>query len=349
MSYFQIKKTLDFYGVDNIKSQIESLILSGDLPIPEDFRSGITSKKGWSYDSLPFIGEKIGRIKRPASPVTLSVFTTKGGVLKSTMSLNIARVAALHNIKTCVVGLDMQGDITRNLGLDDEEGSVESSLSEALKKIDTVRGLADYFNSTIRLTDLIRETDIATLFFIPETPELVALNEGLNNINRREYWIKDKVVGPLSDIFDLIIMDCSPNWNKLTTNALVASNVLVSPLECKINNFRNFKLFDRFLDEFKREMNLSLDTVFVPTKYSKSRKLSMEIKEWFHTNVYGCTKGGVRESVASEEATALNLSLGEHCPEKDVAKEMRELLVEIFERIEQNSKRQNYDKERLWH
>jgi chromosome partitioning protein len=338
MSYLGIKKTLDLYGGDNIKFKVEDLILSGEIPTPEKYRSGVTLKKGWDYDLLPTICEKIGRVKKPSSPLVLSVFTTKGGVLKSTVALNLARVAALHNIKTCVIGLDMQGDITRNLGLDDEENEeFDGPLSEVLETISEVRGLPDYFNSSVRLIDTIRTTDIPTLFFIPETPELVSLNEGINNINRREYWIRDKVIQQLKGLFDLIIMDCSPNWNKLTTNALVASDILISPLECKINNFRNFKVFSKFLTEFKGDMELPLETVFIPTRYSRNKKLTMEIREWYQSNVEGCTTGGIRESVASEEATALNISLLEHCPSKEASKEMRELIVEIFEKVERIS------------
>ena len=50
----------------------------------------------------------------------MAVFTTKGGVLKSTLALNIARIAALHNVRTCVVGLDIQGDITTALGFEND-------------------------------------------------------------------------------------------------------------------------------------------------------------------------------------------------------------------------------------
>ncbi len=209
-------------------------------------------------------------------PVSYCVFTTKGGVLKSTLALNIARVSALHNIKTCVVGLDIQGDITHALG---HEYNIDSneSFDQIVDKLNSTRGLFDLFNGSASIDDIIKPTVLPSLFLIPETPELLALNEALANINRREYWLERNVIEPLKQHFDLIIMDCSPNWNKLITNALVGSDVLVSPLECKINNFRNFRVFRHFLDEFRQDMKLDFETIFVPTKYSPNKKLSREI------------------------------------------------------------------------
>jgi chromosome partitioning protein len=114
----------------------------------------------------------------------------------------------------------------------------------------------------------------------------------------------------------------------------VACDALVSPLECKINNFRNFKVFSKFLEEFKEEMRLDFESIFVPTKYSLNRKLSQDILEWYRGNVEGCINGAIRESVSGEEATAMNKSLIEHCPGKVVSDEMLSVLVEIHQRVE---------------
>jgi chromosome partitioning protein len=133
-------------------------------------------------------------------------------------------------------------------------------------------------------------------------------------------------------------MDCSPNWNKLTTNALVACDALVSPLECKINNFRNFKVFGHFLKEFKDEMDLDFESIFVPTKYSQNRKLSNDILTWYQGNVDGCTSIGIRQSVLAEEAMALNLSIVEHASPKALSAELMTLMKEIHSRIEEKIK-----------
>lgn len=333
--YYSIKKVADIFGGSDVRNLLTQMIEEESVPSAVKFRSGALQRKGWSINEIPTIGEKIGFFKKCSNPISIAVFTTKGGVLKSTLALNIARTAALHNLKTCVVGLDIQGDVTTALGYD-RDLEDQDDLDLIIDRLNQTKGLADLFNEQVRLSDIIVPLNLPNLFLIPETPELVALNDSLSNINRREYWLKEKVVAHLKGYFDLIVMDCSPNWNKLTTNALVACDELISPLECKINNFRNFKLFRHFLNEFRRDMQLNFNGIFIPTKYIPNRKLSMEIRQWYLDNVEGCTKWGVRESVLCEEATALNKSLIEYSPNKEVAGEMRLLLQEISEKIFDN-------------
>lgn len=331
-NFFSSSKVADMFGGQHLKTEINNLEASNQIPQSRRFRSGALFKKGWPIEEIPILGNKIGFFRPFEKPLALSVFTTKGGVLKSTLALNLARTAALHGIRTCVVGLDIQGDITTALGFecDLEDGD----LSLLLDKLNSTKGLSDLFNGQARLEEIIVSTDLPTLFLIPETPELVAMNDTLSTINRREFWLKEKVIDKLKNNFDLMIMDCSPNWNKLTTNALVACDVLISPLECKINNFRNFKVFRHFLNEFKRDMKMDFETIFIPTRYSSNRKLSLEIKTWYEQNVKGCTSLGVRESVVGEESIALYRSIIEHAPTSDPALEMQKLLMEVNQRVQ---------------
>ena len=328
-----VKKVADIFGGSHLRAKLLHLAEKKHIPPLRKLSNKAIHKKGWMLEDLPLIGDKIGSFSKFSSSVAVCVFTTKGGVLKSTLSLNLARFASLHNLKSCVVGLDIQGDVTTALGHESELEQKED-LGEILDTLDQTKGLPDYFNGHKQLEEVIQGSDLSTLFLIPETPELVALNDSLNNINRREFWLKEKVVDTLKEYFDLVIMDCSPNWNKLTTNALVACDILLSPLECKINNFRNFRVFRRFLEEFKREMHLDFTPIFIPTRYSANRKLSLEIKQWYHDNLDQCARQGIRESVAGEEATALYRSIIEHIPKKRESIEMRELLGEIWEKTE---------------
>ncbi|MCB9063116.1 MAG: AAA family ATPase [Halobacteriovoraceae bacterium] len=322
------KKVLSMFNPEITDQEIESLEIQNKIPKRIKIKKGIGFQIGWKQSEIPQIGCEIGFFKDFGTPMAITVFTTKGGVLKSTLAMNLARIAALHGLKTCVVGLDMQGDITTALGFDSDYKD-NDNLENILKEIDSVKGLYNVFNKEIMLNDTICPTDLEYLALIPETPELVALNEGLSHVNRREYWLKEKVVSPLKDLFDLIILDCSPNWNKLTTNALVASDLLISPLECKINNFRNFKVFKHFVDEFKLDMQMELETLFVPTKYSQNKKLCMDIKKWYQENIESCLVNGLKECTAGEEACALKLSLLEHCQDKKLKNEVRMLFTEI--------------------
>lgn len=332
-SYYPLKKVAQIFGDNNLKSVIEELEASGEISPSKRYRSGALLRSGWSKSQLSEIGSKVGFFKKLPSPVAIAVFTTKGGVLKSTLALNIARTAALNGHKTCVVGLDIQGDVTTALGYDFQFDR-SNNLEEMIATLDQTKGLNDLFSGQVSLENIVHNIDLPNLFLIPETPELVALNDSLNNINRREFWLKEKVIEPLKNYFDVIIMDCSPNWNKLTTNALVSCDALVSPLECKINNFRNFKVFSHFLKEFKAEMHLNFENIFIPTKFSPSKKLSSDIFSWYQQNVEGCTTVGIKESVSAEEAMALNISILEHVGLKPLGKEFVDLMTQIHGRVE---------------
>lgn len=315
---YSLKKSFSIFGADFNESQAAWTAL------------GITKKSIDSGD-LASIGSKFGFFKKPDRPIAASIFVTKGGVLKTSLTLNLARTAALHGLKVCVVGLDMQGDITQALG---NEGPDENeSLEEALRTLNSLRGLSDFFVGQSKLEDIIVDTEVPGLSFIPETPELVALDQSLLTRNRREYWLLENVVNPLKQRFDLILMDCSPNWNRLINNALVASDVLLSPVECKINNFRNLRTFRALIAEYRRDMRLEFDHVFIPTRVVGSRRLSREIFDWYRQNLNNCTRMSIRESVHGEEATALRLSIAEHSPVSAPAAEMRLLLAEIGEAL----------------
>ena len=333
MIYYSVSRLQKIFSLDSGPPFTKADLLSLDPKLPHNNLTPLTKHKqrSWHPSHVPFIGEYFGFIKRFPNPLVFCTFITKGGVLKSSLTLNFARMAALHNLKTCVIGLDMQGDITSSLGHHNQI-SESCSLHEALAQFREVQGLADYYFGKTGLEDIIVGTDLPTLSLIPETPELVALEQSLNTRHRREYWLRDEVIRPLKKNYDLIFIDCSPNWNQLITNALVSSDVLLSPLECKVNNFRNLKMFTTFIADFKRELQLNFKQVYIPTRLSVNRKLSREIGIWYQTHLSPpCTQTAIRDSVQGEEATAMHLSVPEYAGSTPAGLEMKKLIHEVWE------------------
>ena len=327
------------FTIDQVQKVLDSLD-----HVPSRKKSGILERKLYPYDVLASIGPALSPFNKLSGPKVVTFFTTKGGVLKTTLAFNLARVSALYGLRVLAIGLDIQGDLTNTLG-SSVENNDEDELAEVLKRLNQTPGLYDYFVGRLPLADLIQDTDIPGLSYIPETPELAALNEAITSTNRREFWLKEKVVAQLSSQYDLIVFDCGPHWNKLTTNALVASDLLVSPVECKINNFRNFKFFNHFLKEFSQDMRIDLETLFVPTKYSVSKRLAREIYHWYQDNLSQCSRVGIRESLPGEEAQALKISLIEHRPASAIATELRQVIGQIFERLANQHREQERE---LW-
>jgi chromosome partitioning protein len=191
----------------------------------------------------------------------------------------------------------------------------------------------------VKLDQCVVPTEIPTLFIIPESSELVALDAHLTNETRRDYWLQENVVEPLKKKFDLILIDCPPNWNQLVSNALIASDVLISPVECKINHYRNVNDFVDFVTEFKSKAKAHFDHIFVPTKYTSTRKLSSEIRKWYNANLPNCVLTAIRESSIGEEASAASLSVPEYAPTKPPSDEMKEVVSEIWRYVESSVRR----------
>lgn len=342
-SRYTVQKILNVFGSDCARDTLIKAEKAGTIPSPCRQTTGLVRTRIWKTTDLPVIGERYGFLKHFSRPMCVAVFSTKGGVLKTTLGVNIARMAAMHNIKTCVVGLDLQGDITSALGFD--AGLEESEdMSSAIERINGIPGLGDVFQKKKTFSAVIQSTEIPTLSLIPETADLVALDREISTKAKREYWLKEKVVQPLKENFDLIVLDCSPNWNQLISNALVACDILISPLECKINQFRNLEVFMHLLDEYSQELDLDYEHIFVPTKCTATRKLSSEIRSWYLANVKGVTQGCIRESVQGEESIAAHVSLPEYAPKSLVADEMRELLREIWARIDRQAQKKSTSK-----
>jgi chromosome partitioning protein len=339
-SKFTIQKILKIFGADVSRQAVIKAENNGLIPAASREGGKSNPRRNWTIADLPLIGERYGFLKPLNSPMVVAIFTTKGGVLKSTLALNLGRLAALHNQKVCIVGLDMQCDVTNALGyqVDLDESD---NLDAALEKIGSVYGLSDFAQGKVALDDIVIKSDIPTLDFIPETPELVALEREISSRNMRDFWLRDKVIKPLKGRYDLVILDCSPNWNLLISNALMACDALISPLECRINNFRNYQAFKAYLDNFRRDTGRNFAHIFVPTKFTSTRKLSAEIRSWYLAHVPGCTGGAIRESVHGEEAIASHLSLPEYSPTSIVAEEMREVIQEVWSRLNDVAKQQS--------
>jgi chromosome partitioning protein len=327
---FNSQKILNIFGSSVSRTAIIKAEADGSLPVAK--RIGKSGKRVWSYDDIPIFGERYGFLKKPDRPSVITLFATKGGILKTTLAVNIARMAALHNIKTLVIGLDMQCDLTSDLGYG-ADISENDSLDEALQKLGTVFGLYDFSQKRLSLEDLIEVSDIPTLHFIPETPALTQLDRDIGSMDFREHWLDKEVITPLKSKYDLIVIDCSPNWNNLITNALIASDLIISPLECKIKHFRNYPYFKVHIEAFLKKTGMRAKHLYVATKHVQAKKLSKDIKNWYLKNVPNCLATTIRESARAEEACAKFLSVPEHVPSDTVAQEMREFVGEVWEHL----------------
>jgi chromosome partitioning protein len=309
------------FQIDTTKQTLLNNEERGEIPVASRIQRGKTHYRAWALEQLPLIGEKMGFLRRPETTKVVSVFSLKGGTSKSSLSFQLARSFALHNIRTLVIGLDAQETITQTL-----VRSTNRSLSP------DVPGIYHVLADGADLFSAIQSTDLKSLDFVPETIELSVLDIWLKNQMRKEYIFREKLIAPLvaSGRYDLILFDCNPAWSEMVTGALGSSDTLLSPLGADINSLKAAKIFIELLADFQDEMRHTFKTLRIIPTMVETNKLSQTILGRYRVQYEDlCTAGSIRRAIAVQEANALGKSLMEISNKSAVFQDFVQVLKEI--------------------
>lgn len=298
----------------------------GDIPKALRVYRGSISVRKWSTNDLPLIGEKFGFLNKSKGRKVISIYTPKGGVLKSSFAFNLARVLALNSIRTLIIGLDFQCSIT--------------NYAMPLQKVETlndirseVKGLYHFYEDKISdINSLILHTNLPTLDVLPEVPELFLFEKKLRNEPRREYYFNDKFMDSLD--YDVIIFDNGPSWNQLVENSLTASNIIISPMGCDYETYTALKTNLSIIFDFQKNAFLKWnDFIQVPTLLEKTN-ISQQIYGGY-LNLYGdrIIPFGIRRSVAGQEARVFGHSVLEQDPNSFLSQDYYDVIQAIWNRI----------------
>ena len=204
---------------------------------------------------------------------TITVTNQKGGVAKTTSSVNLAACLTLSGNKVLVIDLDPQGQAGEHLGVNESEVTVLDVLTkkatalEAMQK--TYRENLFVLNSNIQLGSFNQQSATGSQF---------ALREALE---------------PLQNSFDFVIIDCQPSLSLLTLNALTAANYVILPVQSEFFALDGLTQLILTLKEIQNSLNPDLKVLgILLTMFDKRNRLSMEVKnelfknfedELFHT------------------------------------------------------------------
>lgn len=211
----------------------------------------------------------------------ISLVNQKGGVGKTTTSINLAASLALLGKKILLIDLDPQGNATTGVGIN--KGDINKSVYDLLR-------------GTASVDEVVLKTEFKNLWMIPATIQLAGIDIELIEKSkvspgfRKAYQLKEHMEG-VKEKYDYIIIDCPPSLGMITTNALTASDSVIIPVQCEFFALEGIMQLLNTIMLVQKNLNPSLDIEGVLLTMLDARtKLGIEvvteIRSYFKERVY---------------------------------------------------------------
>jgi chromosome partitioning protein len=205
----------------------------------------------------------------------LAIVNQKGGVGKTTTTVNLATALAAVNKKVLVIDFDPQGNASTGLGVESNNREVTSY---------------DLILSDVALSDTVQKTAVPGLFVVPATIDLSGAEIEMVSLMKREFRLRTALEKNSID-YDYILIDCPPSLGLLTINALVAAHAVLIPLQCEFYALEGLSHLMRTVELVKTHLNPELTIQgIVLTMYDRRNKfteqIEKDVRDYFGKQVY---------------------------------------------------------------
>src|SRR3954468_14913052 len=193
----------------------------------------------------------------------VAVANQKGGVGKTTTAINLAASIASRGYRVLLLDFDPQGNASSGVGYPRDK--VELTVYDALV-------------GECTLEDVIRPTDIPTLFLAPATTDLVGAEIELIGAEHRERFLAN-ALAPIASTYDYVVIDCPPSLGILTLNALVAADGVVVPMQAEYFALEGLSALTATIEKVRAAYNprLAIDGVMF-TMYDARLSVAVQVK-----------------------------------------------------------------------
>ena len=247
----------------------------------------------------------------------ISVVNQKGGVGKTTTTINLGAAFAELGRRVLLIDFDPQHSLSIGLNVStrDIEGSVYNLLMD----------------ESTQVSDFLLKTSVPGMDMIPAHEDLSGAEGGLVNVIAREKILK-RVLSTVTDFYDVILIDCQPSLGLLTVNALTASHWVLVPLECEYFALRGVALLDDIIKKVKANTNPDIVLLgILPTMFDRktvhSREVLERISEAFPAHVFDTT---IARTVRFPETTVAGEPITSYASSSVGAASYRRLAREII-------------------
>jgi chromosome partitioning protein len=205
----------------------------------------------------------------------VSIANQKGGVGKTTTTINLAASIALAGKDILIIDTDPQCNSTSGVGIIKDE---------------VKHGVYDIYTFGTDVFDLIAPTSYDHLFIVPSTIDILAVELELINRDKRE-WVLCNALKNIKKRFEYIFIDCPPSLGLLTLNALTGSDSVLIPVQCEYYALEGLSMLIKTIDLVRNSFNPSLEIEgILLTMFDKrntlSKQVSDEVRRYFGTKVF---------------------------------------------------------------
>ena len=270
-------------------------------------------------------GRPIRELPEPAplekhGPATIiSMCNQKGGVGKTTSTINMGACLAEYGRKVLLVDLDPQGALSAGLGLTHDD--IEDTIYDVM------------LDSHTSIHSAIQHTGVAGLDLVPANIDLSAAEIQMVNEVGREHTLA-RALRPVRRDYDFIIIDCQPSLGLLTVNALACSQGVIIPMECEFFSLRGLALLTDTVEKVSDRINFDLEVMgILVTMFDRRTKHAREVMsrvvDYFGDNVFDTV---ITRTVRFPETSVAGEPITTWAPNSPATQQYRNLAKEVIER-----------------